>query len=828
MPRFFFVLLALAIAQTAQSQARPEPLVQQVKKSIAKGVDYLVRQQGKDGSWDHTLAQEDVTKEKFPGGSTGLAVLALLNCESVIDDPVIEQKRRDAVAAGLNYLRRLDPPNTVYARALQTMAFAEARTDLATVKANVKWLIAARVFLDREGGKKEFVGWDYYSRPESRASDASNSQYAMLALWHARQAGVEIPREVWQSIHDYYRRTQGPDGYWNYSAYYQKDLKRPSVTMTIAGLCGLYISGAELNGGREQWRKNGTFSNCGKYDDDQALAKAFQWLNSRFAADLPDKTYYHLYGLERVGRLSGFRFFGEHDWYREGCKLLVKRQDDDGSWGKRSGFDRWPQVNTSFALLFLSKGRTPVLISKLVHGNWPRREDDQDWNNDRNDIRHLTEYISREGLFDPKPRGDSNEKPRGERSEPLGSRKPVGWQSYDIMRALYARNEKPTKEDETAIVADMRQTPILYINGHNSPVNRIQGIESALIQRYVENGGFIFAEACCGDPDFDKGFKQWVSNTWPDHKLEYLKPEHPVWSSEHVIPPGDPYKLMGLDVGCRTVLIYSPQDVSCFWESNELKDGRGQLAFRLGANVVALATGKSPPLPRLSPFEVASDRPPMKEPSARGFFQVGQIRHSDNWQPAPKAMTNLMEHVHKATGLDVLVRTREIRLGEPTSVRQSKFLYMHGRGSFRVDPGHLDALRFTLEHGGLLLADACCGDSEFDASFRQFAQQLFAKEKLTRVASDEKNRDRLFSAALNNGEAITAANIKCRTSRNTSPVAMEPFVEGIKIDGRWVVLYSKYDIGCALEGGASAVCLGYDRDSALRIATAAVRYNTRP
>jgi hypothetical protein len=41
-------------------------------------------------------------------------------------------------------------------------------------------------------------------------------------------------------------------------------------------------------------------------------------------------------------------------------------------------------------------------------------------------------------------------------------------------------------------------------------------------------------------------------------------------------------------------------------------------------------------------------------------------------------------------------------------------------------------------------------------------------------------------------------------------------------------LYSKYDLGCALERNTSADCIGYDHASALRIATAAVRYNARP
>ena len=52
-------------------------------------------------------------------------------------------------------------------------------------------------------------------------------------------------------------------------------------------------------------------------------------------------------------------------------------------------------------------------------------------------------------------------------------------------------------------------------------------------------------------------------------------------------------------------------------------------------------------------------------------------------------------------------------------------------------------------------------------------------------------------------------------------------LEGIKVDGRWVVVYSKYDIGCAIEGHKSADCLGYDKDSALKIASAVVLYSLR-
>ena len=59
-----------------------------------------------------------------------------------------------------------------------------------------------------------------------------------------------------------------------------------------------------------------------------------------------------------------------------------------------------------------------------------------------------------------------------------------------------------------------------------------------------------------------------------------------------------------------------------------------------------------------------------------------------------------------------------------------------------------------------------------------------------------------------------------------TPKTWMPYI--LKHEGRWIVLYSKYDFGCALERNTSAYCIGYDNASALRIATAAVLYNVRP
>src|SRR5262249_58114430 len=170
------------------------------------------------------------------------------------------------------------------------------------------------------------------------------------------------------------------------------------LTMSVAGLCGLIIAGQELNEKRETPVGNGAFANCGLYSENANVSRAINYTARHFQIAERERfhnVFYNLYGLERAGRLTGLRFFGDHDWYREGCEYLVRRQDSGGAW-VGSSFEKHPVLATSFALLFLSKGRTPIMISKLVHGPG------EDWNNDHNDARNLVDFASRE-LFKRQP-----------------------------------------------------------------------------------------------------------------------------------------------------------------------------------------------------------------------------------------------------------------------------------------------------------------------------------------------------------------------------------------------------------------------------------------
>jgi hypothetical protein len=751
-------------------------LAGQVRDSITAGVKYLVALQEPNGSWEFGAHQRS-----NPGGWTALVLLALLTAGESPDSPVVKR--------GLEYLRAI-PPRQTYVVGLQTMVLAQARQagDRPRLEANVRWLLDSRLPDGWTYGKLEGRG--------SGSADNSNTQYALLGLHEAILAGVRVPEKDLEAIQKFYLSSQR-DGGWSY----RQSQSGNTMTMTCAGLCNLVITGMDLARGKARLRPDGSAENCGVYADNVPVTRALELIGARFPGRLTvneadtafGSPFYGLYGIERVGRLTGQRFLGGHDWYEVGCRFLVDIQKPDGHWegmGGRNQLDGWPVVATSFALLFLAKGRTPVLVSKLAYG----AADEQGWNNKRNDVRHVVEFTSRE----------------------LFKNQPLAWQVFDVRR-----KEANTLEERRALAAELLGSPIVYFNGHDmAPRNK----EEEILREYVDNGGFILAENCCGRtryPGFDSDFRRLVRQLFPDNELQPLEPEHPVWlaSGKFAISPRD-FPLEGVKRGCRTVLIYSPVPLAGYWEANQQDTPEGRKAFQLAANIIAYATGLEAPQPRLTRHRIVGDDRPEK--IKRGFLKVAQLKHEGDWQPAPRAMRTLMTQA-RAEGLDVMLQTDGV---SPNSrkLMDYRFFYLHGRKEFREKPEDLKNLRFLLKSGGTLLADACCGSRAFDRSFREFVQVLFAEDKLKLepiLATDE-----LFGAELN-GEAIERVNRRQlgaggRVERSYQSV--RPALEGVKYKGRWIVIYSQYDIGCALESHTSPDCLGHDHASALRLARAALLY----
>ena len=163
------------------------------------------------------------------------------------------------------------------------------------------------------------------------------------------------------------------------------------------------------------------------------------------------------------------------------------------------------------------------------------------------------------------------------------------------------------------------------------------------------------------------------------------------------------------------MLILSPEALSGYWEESKyMPEGgkeastRGQRAFQLAANIIAYATGKEPPKQRLSTRKIIEVKGTDKAPP-NGFVQPLQIK-LDESPPADAAMRNLMGYLRDNAKLDVALSKVSLPPNDE-ALFQFKLLYMHGKKAFEIDEAGIKNIQANLQSGGILLADACCGDT---------------------------------------------------------------------------------------------------------------------
>ena len=151
-------------------------------------------------------------------------------------------------------------------------------------------------------------------------------------------------------------------------------------------------------------------------------------------------------------------------------------------------------------------------------------------------------------------------------------------------------------DSQTATVPDLLEGPILFFNGHTAP--EFSPIERKKLREYIDNGGFLFAEACCGERDFDQGFRRLMKELFPEpeSQLRPIAEGHPIWRARHLLDPAS-HPLWGIQRGARTVVVYSPTDLSCYWNQADASPANPAVmkAIKIGQNVIDYATNRELP-----------------------------------------------------------------------------------------------------------------------------------------------------------------------------------------------------------------------------------------
>jgi hypothetical protein len=481
--------------------------------------------------------------------------------------------------------------------------------------------------------------------------------------------GVGVPRGYWKLTLQHWLDEQKPDGGWGYNHSVAPD---STMAMTVAGLASLYVCADNLYAAR--------FVRCGGNREMPAVEKGLSYVEKHFAEALEPKRrnwiHYTLYGVERVALASGMKFFGKHDWYREGGLKLLSVQSKSGAWERPSTFG--PLVSTSYSLLFLTRGQNPVLVNKLKFKG--------DWNNRPRDAANLTRWV-------------------GQQFEAT-----LNWQVIDI--------DLPVKEWHDA--------PILYISAEKAVT--FDDSQITRLREYVQQGGTIFSLAECDGREFSKSIREVYAKMLPDYELADVPEDHPFYDVHFKIRRGPALQM--ISNGLRPLVIHCDEDLAKSWQ---LKAHRVKTQdFEIGANIAMFLTDKQFRHRGTSNWP----RKPGGKPTRQ--IKVVRLRYANHWNPEPLALERLSRLMQAETGV-ALEQVDPIAITD-LGDSDASVAFLTGTDKAVLTDEERKALKAYVDGGGTVVVDAAGGAGgpaeAFAESMRPLLEGVFAPARLDPLPVD--------------------------------------------------------------------------------------------
>jgi hypothetical protein len=392
----------------------------------------------------------------------------------------------------------------------------------------------------------------------------------------------------------------------------------------------------------------------------------------------------------------------------------------------------------------------------------------------------------------------------------------------DVMTLLDWTNKKlgihyrAVETDLATFSYDPRELPVLLMAGHNQ-FSLTDEIRENLA-RFVADGGTVLADACCGWNDFADAFRKEMELIFPKRPLLKVLPDNPLFSSYYKLEKftykkegetfDDEASLESIQFGCRDAVIFSHRDMTCGWDGHEHERGTRMtidLARQVGANLITYVLGTFQLGRFLSTTKVYHET----GTPTRDDFVFAQIIHEGDWDPDPSAVHNLLKFVRDESTMEVQFKRRNIHMADPEAASWPLW-YMTGHREFELAEEEVAQLRRYLEAGGMLIADACCGRTSFDTAFRAAMRKVFPENPLRSLPPDHP----LYHCHFDIERVEYTPRVREDFGNfNTPPL------EAILVDGKPLVVYSKFDLGNGWEQFPHAYAYGLKEDSALKLGT---------
>jgi len=146
---------------------------------------------------------------------------------------------------------------------------------------------------------------------------------------------------------------------------------------------------------------------------------------------------------------------------------------------------------------------------------------------------------------------------------------------------------------------------------------------------------------------------------------------------------------------------------------------------------------------------------------------------------------NLVKKLYAETGYAILQREHAMR-ADNDAIFDHPFLYMTGHGECDLTGVGRDNVRRILERGGFLLGDNCAGGkgSGFDRAFKTQIKLMFPEGEIKQLPMNHP----VFSSYWRIDKVLGGDK------------RLDPYLEGMDVNGRTAVVYTRNDLGCAWEG----------------------------
>jgi hypothetical protein len=723
-PLSFGSLLCLLLAASPGRAEPPTP--KQVDAAIKKGVAWLYSKQQQQGDWEQKDAPEGEIKGKDRnqptggqwGGYSAVATYALLDCGEPWKDERVKR------ACEWLYKAQIYGTYSLSLRANVWQYLPQSPNVRRAARRDADLLLGG---MKTKGDADGFWG---YAVNEGAAGnyDHSTSQFALLGVWACQQAGREVPIAFWSKSETAWGKHQYDDGSWPY-VWTKGGNAEPRLSMTLAGVATLFLA--------QDYTRLDEGAACKGNVFDDRLVRGTKYIRDNFQQALTPgeangRKFYNLYGVERVAMASGFKYFGDIDWYAKGAEVILKNQNADGSWGS--------VPDTAFALIFLSRGRAPVIANKFeyeLEGTPPPAPTTPAKTPAKPPVRPQPAN-ARSIRTIPEPTPAPPPTPAAVPENPSGTFT-GNWHQRPRDVAVFTKWLSNTTErklnwqivSNRATVDDLHDAPVLYLSGNQKLA--LPDATVAKLKQYIEEGGLVFANADCTAKDFVTSIVQLGQKMFPKYEFRELPADHPIYTLQPFRRKDwkNPPSVVGLSNGTRELMIISPNlDLAKYWQNGNYS-GRPE-AYQLISCVALYAVDRQNLKYKGGSHVVRADG---KAGELARKIKLARIEYAGNWDPEPAGWTRLAAILKNQKQSDLAAEP--LKLGEGKLDAGYAIAHLTGTASLSIPKEQINDLRRFVIKGGTILVDSAGGGTEFaDAAMKEF-EPIIGGAKFEPIPADD-------------------------------------------------------------------------------------------